>query len=137
MQAQSEHLRASCKDRIIGTWKAANVEAIARRRSVGNEFISSLYCGESSGTSDEAPVMGVEQQPQVIFRIKATGTLFVASSMTTAFCRRKSCSERRMVPMTKQKKLRHLEYYDLQDTFDRLYQRSQSGAVFRGSGIQP
>jgi group II intron reverse transcriptase/maturase len=35
-----------------------------------------------------------------------------------------------MVPMTKQKKLRHLEYYDLQDTFDRLYQRSQNGAVF-------
>jgi len=32
--------------------------------------------------------------------------------------------------MTKQKKLRHLEYYDLQETFDRLYQRSQNGAVF-------
>jgi len=32
--------------------------------------------------------------------------------------------------MTKQKKLRHLEYYDLQDTFDRLYQRSQNGAGF-------
>ena len=26
-----------------------------------------------------------------------------------------------VLPMTKQKKLRHLEYYDLQETFDKLY----------------
>ena len=32
--------------------------------------------------------------------------------------------------MTKQKKLRNLEYYGLQETFDRLYQQSQDGHVF-------
>jgi RNA-directed DNA polymerase len=32
--------------------------------------------------------------------------------------------------MTKQKKLRHLEYYDLQEEFDKLYADSQSGKVF-------
>jgi len=34
--------------------------------------------------------------------------------------------------MTKQKKLRNLEYYDLQTAFDNLYQQSQDGAVFSG-----
>ena len=62
VQAQSKHLRVYVKDRIIGTWKAANTEVIAYLRSGGNEIISFLYCGESSGTSDEASVMGVEQQ---------------------------------------------------------------------------
>ena len=33
--------------------------------------------------------------------------------------------------MTKQKKLRHLEYYDLQDVFDRLYADSQKGKIFQ------
>lgn len=32
--------------------------------------------------------------------------------------------------MTKQKKLRYLEYYDLQDCFDDLYAKSKQGAVF-------
>ena len=32
--------------------------------------------------------------------------------------------------MTKQKKLRHLEYYDLQEVFDRLYADSKQGKVF-------
>lgn len=32
--------------------------------------------------------------------------------------------------MTKQKKLRNLEYYDLQTTFDNLYEQSKNGAVF-------
>ena len=32
--------------------------------------------------------------------------------------------------MTKQKKLRNLEYYGLQATFDKLYQKSRNGAVF-------
>ena len=32
--------------------------------------------------------------------------------------------------MTKQKKLRHLEYYDLQKVFDRLYADSKQGNVF-------
>lgn len=32
--------------------------------------------------------------------------------------------------MTKQKKLRNLEYYDLQGVFDGLYERSKNGAVF-------
>lgn len=32
--------------------------------------------------------------------------------------------------MTKQKKLRNLEYYDLQGVFDNLYERSKNGAVF-------
>ena len=32
--------------------------------------------------------------------------------------------------MTKQKKLRHLEYYDLQECFDNLYARSKQGEVF-------
>ena len=30
-------------------------------------------------------------------------------------------SPKGVLPMTKQKKLRHLEYYDLQETFDKLY----------------
>ena len=32
--------------------------------------------------------------------------------------------------MTKQKKLRHLEYYDLQECFDNLYARSKQGELF-------
>ncbi len=32
--------------------------------------------------------------------------------------------------MTKHKKLRHLEYYDLQETFDTLYSKSKQGKVF-------
>ena len=32
--------------------------------------------------------------------------------------------------MTKQKKLRHLEYYDLQETFDTLYAKSKQGEIF-------
>jgi len=32
--------------------------------------------------------------------------------------------------MTKQKKLRHIEYYDLQPTFDKLYADSQNGKIF-------
>ena len=32
--------------------------------------------------------------------------------------------------MTKQKKLRHLEYYDLQNVFDELYSKSKDGKVF-------
>ncbi len=32
--------------------------------------------------------------------------------------------------MTKQKKLRHLEYYNLQETFDNLYAKSKQGGLF-------
>lgn len=32
--------------------------------------------------------------------------------------------------MTKHKKLRHLEYYDLQSTFDNLYERSRNNCTF-------
>ena len=32
--------------------------------------------------------------------------------------------------MTKQKKLRHLEYYDLQNCFDNLYAKSKQGELF-------
>ena len=32
--------------------------------------------------------------------------------------------------MTKQKKLRHLEYYDLQETYDNLYAKSKQGELF-------
>ena len=32
--------------------------------------------------------------------------------------------------MTKQKKLRHLEYYDLEKCFDNLYERSKQDNVF-------
>ncbi len=35
-----------------------------------------------------------------------------------------------VLPMTKQKKLRHSEYYDLQPVFDRLYAESQQGKIF-------
>ena len=35
-----------------------------------------------------------------------------------------------VLPMTKQKKLRHLEYYDLQETFDKLYAKSKQGELF-------
>ena len=32
------------------------------------EYITIVYPAESSGTTDEAPVMGVEEQPQVMYR---------------------------------------------------------------------
>jgi len=35
-----------------------------------------------------------------------------------------------VLPMTKVKKLRHNEYYDLQETFDKLYADSQKGKIF-------
>ena len=68
VQGSKQAPKGICKDRVIGTWKAANTEVIAYQRSGGNEIISFLYCGESSGTSVEASVMEVEQQPQVILR---------------------------------------------------------------------
>lgn len=39
-------------------------------------------------------------------------------------------SPKGVLPMTKQKKLRHLEYYDLQETFDKLYAKSKQGELF-------
>jgi len=38
--------------------------------------------------------------------------------------------ERDELPMTKQKKLRYLEYYDLQECFDNLYAKSKKGEFF-------
>lgn len=35
-----------------------------------------------------------------------------------------------VLPMIKQKKLRHSEYYDLQPIFDKLYSDSQEGKIF-------
>ena len=43
---------------------------------------------------------------------------------------KKKNAESEVLPMTKQKKLRHIEYYDLQPTFDRLYADSQKGKIF-------
>ena len=34
--------------------------------------------------------------------------------------------------MTKQKKLRHSEYYDMQPVFDKLYADSKNGKIFTG-----
>ena len=34
--------------------------------------------------------------------------------------------------MTKQKKLRHSEYYDMQPVFDKLYADSKHGKIFTG-----
>ena len=34
--------------------------------------------------------------------------------------------------MTKQKKLRHSEYYDMQPVFDKLYAESKTGKIFTG-----
>lgn len=42
----------------------------------------------------------------------------------------KKNSPKGVLPMTKQKKLRHSEYYDLQPTFDKLYADSQNGKIF-------
>lgn len=39
-------------------------------------------------------------------------------------------SPKGVLPMTKQKKLRHLEYYDLQNYFDNLYAKSKQGELF-------
>lgn len=39
-------------------------------------------------------------------------------------------SRKGALPMTKQKKLKHLEYYDLQSCFDKLYEKSKQGDVF-------
>lgn len=35
-----------------------------------------------------------------------------------------------VLPMTKQKKLRHSEYYDMQPTFDKLHADSKNGKTF-------
>ena len=42
----------------------------------------------------------------------------------------KKNSPKGVLPMTKQKKLRHSEYYDLQPVFDKLYADSQNGKIF-------
>lgn len=42
----------------------------------------------------------------------------------------KKNSPKGVLPMTKQKKLRHSEYYDLQPTFDKLYAESGHGKIF-------
>lgn len=39
-------------------------------------------------------------------------------------------SPKGVLPMTKQKKLRHLEYYDLQNYLDNLYAKSKQGELF-------
>lgn len=39
-------------------------------------------------------------------------------------------SPKGVLPMTKQKKLRHSEYYDMQPVFDKLYADSKSGKIF-------
>ena len=42
----------------------------------------------------------------------------------------KKNSPKGVLPMTKQKKLRHSEYYDMQPTFDKLYADSKNGKTF-------
>ena len=59
----SKHLTLNRTDRIIGTRKATYVGFTERG---GRRTISRLICGESSGTTYEALVMRVEEQPQVI-----------------------------------------------------------------------
>lgn len=59
----SRHLTLNSEDRIIGTRKAMCV--CGNRRS-GRRTISHPTHGESSGTTYEASVMEVEEQPQVI-----------------------------------------------------------------------
>ena len=41
-------------------------------------------------------------------------------------------SPKGVLPMTKQKKLRHSEYYDMQPVFDKLYADSKHGKIFTG-----
>lgn len=41
-------------------------------------------------------------------------------------------SPKGVLPMTKQKKLRHSEYYDMQPVFDKLYADSKNGKIFTG-----
>ena len=52
--------------------------------------------------------------------------MFIASSMT------EKNSPKGVLPMTKQKKLRHSEYYDMQPVFDKLYADSKHGKIFTG-----
>lgn len=52
--------------------------------------------------------------------------MFIASSMT------EKNSPKGVLPMTKQKKLRHSEYYDMQPVFDKLYADSKRGKIFTG-----
>jgi hypothetical protein len=48
-------------DRVAGTREASHEEGTAPLRSDWWEYITTIKAGDSSGTSDEAPVMGVEQ----------------------------------------------------------------------------
>lgn len=61
----SKHLTLNRMDKIIGTRKAMYAPIVGR---YGRRTISRLMHGESSGTTVETPVMGVEEQPQVIVK---------------------------------------------------------------------
>lgn len=59
----SRHLTLNRADRIIGTRKAMCAH---RNERSGRRTISHLTHGERSGTTYEVPVIGMEEQPQVI-----------------------------------------------------------------------
>lgn len=54
-------------DSLNGTWEAGSAELVAGNEAPGRKAvgITVLYLGESSAMTDEASVMGVEEQARV------------------------------------------------------------------------
>lgn len=55
-------------DSLNGTWEAGNAEPVAGNEALGrktNTGITALYPGDSGATTDEVPVMGMEEQAPV------------------------------------------------------------------------
>ena len=89
------------------------------------KHISTFNCRESSGTTYETFVMRAEEQPRVI------NIRVIIGKQTHSFGYDKEKQIRKeMLPMTKVKKLRHNEYYDMQEIFDKLYADSKQEKTF-------
>ena len=58
-------------DNPDGTWEAGDMEPLqAEKWYLGKERITRFYFGESSATTKEVPVMGMEEQAQALVKIQ-------------------------------------------------------------------
>ena len=94
-------------------------------KTVVAKHISTLNHCESSGTTCETLVTRAEEQPQVV----NVGIVIGKSVHSFEYDKEKQI-RKEMLPMTKVAKLRHNEYYNMQELFDELYAESQKGKVF-------
>jgi len=63
-------------DSLNGTWEAGSAEPVAGNDALSRKIfdITVLYPGDSGATTDEAPVMGVEEQALVSYSMETTHT---------------------------------------------------------------